>query len=80
MRTKKVAEVLTPECMAAGANTEQAASCSNKIAELLGNDTLLFISAIEACAFCAALSAADSQESFLARFADLDMQVLGFSR
>lgn len=51
MRTKKVAELLTPECMAAGANSEQAASCSDKIAKVLADDTLLFISATEVCAF-----------------------------
>jgi len=51
MRTKKVAEVITPECVAAGASAEQAASCSNKIAELLADDTLLFISQSEARAF-----------------------------
>lgn len=51
MRTKKVAVVITPACVAAGANAEQAASCSNKIAELLADDTLLFISQSEARAF-----------------------------
>ncbi len=51
MRTKKVAEVLIPECVAAGASTEQAECCSNKMAELLTDDTLLFISTAEALAF-----------------------------
>ncbi|WP_333850204.1 type I-E CRISPR-associated protein Cas7/Cse4/CasC [Leclercia sp.] len=51
MRTKKVAEVIVPACIAVGASAEQAASCSNKIAELLADDTLLFISQSEARAF-----------------------------
>lgn len=51
MRTKKVAELLIPECVTAGASTEQAASCSDKIAKVLADDTLLFISTTEARAF-----------------------------
>ncbi|MDR5610629.1 MULTISPECIES: type I-E CRISPR-associated protein Cas7/Cse4/CasC [unclassified Arsenophonus] len=51
MRTKKVAELLMSECVAIGASAEQAASCSDKIAKVLADDTLLFISATEASAF-----------------------------
>lgn len=51
MRTKKVADLLMPECIAAGASDEQATNCSTKIAELLSADTLLFISQTEARAF-----------------------------
>uniref|UniRef100_A0A3B0MGG4 CRISPR system Cascade subunit CasC n=1 Tax=Arsenophonus endosymbiont of Trialeurodes vaporariorum TaxID=235567 RepID=A0A3B0MGG4_9GAMM len=51
MRTKKVAELLMSECVVIGASAEQAASCSDKIAKVLADDTLLFISATEASAF-----------------------------
>lgn len=51
IRTKKVAELLTDRCVQAGATDEQAQACSTKMAELLADDTLLFISEAEAKAF-----------------------------
>ncbi|MFP7754090.1 type I-E CRISPR-associated protein Cas7/Cse4/CasC [Thermodesulfobacteriota bacterium B35] len=49
-RTKKVAELLEQQCLAQGADAEQAASCGEKIARVLSDDTLLFISDAEAAA------------------------------
>ena len=51
IRTKKVAELLTGRCVDAGATEEQAQACGTKMAELLTDDTLLFISDAEAKAF-----------------------------
>lgn len=51
IRTKKVAELLTGRCVDAGATEEQAQACGTKMAELLADDTLLFISDAEAKAF-----------------------------
>lgn len=51
VRTKQAASLFIEACVAAGANEEQAQTCGNKIAELLVDDTLLFISHSEAKAF-----------------------------
>lgn len=51
LRTKKVANMLTGRCIDAGATAEQAQACGTKMAELLVDDTLLFISDSEAKAF-----------------------------
>ncbi|MGL4204658.1 type I-E CRISPR-associated protein Cas7/Cse4/CasC [Aeromonas popoffii] len=51
IRTKKVAELVTEHCIKLGAAQEPAQSCASKIAELLADDTLLFISDSEAEAF-----------------------------
>lgn len=51
IRTKKSEEVFTRACQQAGASEEQAAACGKKIASLLSDDTLLFISDSEAVAF-----------------------------
>lgn len=51
IRTKKVTEMFINACVAAGANDDQAASCAAKMATLLSDDTLLFISESEATAF-----------------------------
>lgn len=53
VRTKKVKELIAPQCALAGASEEQAQTCAQKIAELLADDTLLFISEAEAAAFAA---------------------------
>lgn len=51
VRTKKVKDLIFPSCVALGASDEQADACAAKIAELLADDTLLFISNTEAEAF-----------------------------
>jgi CRISPR system Cascade subunit CasC len=51
IRTKKSEEIFTRACQQAGASEEQAAACGKKIASLLSDDTLLFISDSEAVAF-----------------------------
>jgi len=51
IRTKKVAELVTEHCIKQGAEQESAQLCASKIAELLADDTLLFISDSEAEAF-----------------------------
>jgi CRISPR system Cascade subunit CasC len=51
IRTKKVAEMFVSACLAAGANDDQATSCGAKMAALLSDDTLLFVSETEAEAF-----------------------------
>lgn len=51
IRTKKVAEMLRSACVACGASTEQAAECGRKMADMLADDTLLFITDTEASAF-----------------------------
>lgn len=51
VRTKKVAELLQAALLQAGANDEQAQACAQKIADVLSDDTLLFISEHEANAF-----------------------------
>lgn len=51
IRTKKVAELVTEHCIKLGAAQEPAQLCASKIAELLADDTLLFISDSEAEAF-----------------------------
>ncbi|WP_058914446.1 type I-E CRISPR-associated protein Cas7/Cse4/CasC [Entomohabitans teleogrylli] len=53
VRTKKVKELIYPHCIALGASEGQAEGCAEKIAELLADDTLLFISDAEAAAFAA---------------------------
>ena len=54
-RTKKVAQLLEKACSSLGADPEAAAACGEKIAKVLSDDTLLFIS--------------DSEAEALARFA-----------
>ncbi len=51
IRTKKVEELLRKACLEDGANENSADECSAKMAALLSDDTLLFISATEAQAF-----------------------------
>lgn len=53
MRTKKAEEIFTRACLQNGASEEQAAACGKKMAGLLSDDTLLFISDSEAAAFAA---------------------------
>ena len=53
IRTKKVEQLFTQACLTAGANDEQATACGAKMAALLADDTLLFISDSEAAAFAA---------------------------
>lgn len=50
-RTKKAEEIFTRACLAAGASEVQAEACGKKMAGLLSDDTLLFISDSEAAAF-----------------------------
>ncbi len=50
-RTKKTAELFARACAQAGATPEAAETCGQKIADLLSDDTLLFISESEAAAF-----------------------------
>ncbi|TBW12422.1 type I-E CRISPR-associated protein Cas7/Cse4/CasC [Azotobacter chroococcum subsp. isscasi] len=50
-RTKKTAEIFTRACAKAGASPEKAETCGQKLADLLADDTLLFISDSEAGAF-----------------------------
>lgn len=65
MRTKKVAEVIGRACVNAGASEEAGAACGKKVAELLADDTLLFISETEASAFARHAQAADFDASKL---------------
>lgn len=51
MRTKQVESLFSHACIEAGAGEEKAQSCGKKMAELLADDTLLFISESEAKAF-----------------------------
>ncbi|GAA0370066.1 type I-E CRISPR-associated protein Cas7/Cse4/CasC [Bowmanella denitrificans] len=51
IRTKKAEAIFVRACLDAGASEEQAAACGAKIAILLSDDTLLFISDTEAAAF-----------------------------
>lgn len=51
VRTKKAEELFTRACLQAGASEAQAAACGKKMADLLSDDTLLFISGSEAAAF-----------------------------
>lgn len=53
VRTKKVSELLTAAMQRAGAEEAAANLCAEKIAAVLSDDTLLFISATEADAFAA---------------------------
>ncbi|KMJ54536.1 CRISPR-associated protein Cse4 [Vogesella sp. EB] len=53
VRTKKVSELLTVAMQRAGAEEAAANLCAEKIAAVLSDDTLLFISATEADAFAA---------------------------
>lgn len=53
VRTKKVSELLTAAMQRAGAEEAAANLCAEKIAAVLSDDTLLFISATEAAAFAA---------------------------
>jgi len=51
IRTKKVGELLEKALLDAGASEEKAQACAKKMAALLSDDTLLFISSNEAAAF-----------------------------
>lgn len=51
IRTKKAEAIFIRACLAAGASEDQAAACGKKIAAQLIDDTLLFVSDSEACAF-----------------------------
>lgn len=51
IRTKKVAFLVTEHCISLGATEEEAQLCAGKIANLLVDDTLLFISDSEAKSF-----------------------------
>lgn len=51
IRSKKTAELFNIACLELGANEEQAQTCSQKMADVLSDDTLLFISETEAKAF-----------------------------
>ena len=53
IRTKKVEEIFVKACQEAGASEAQALACGGKIASLLSDDTLLFVSDTEAAAFAA---------------------------
>jgi CRISPR system Cascade subunit CasC len=50
-RTKQVEAIFSRSCRDSGATEEQAEACGKKMAELLSEDTLLFISETEAKAF-----------------------------
>lgn len=52
-RTKQAQTLFTAACKVAGASDEAAVACGQKMAELLADDTLLFISQSEADAFAA---------------------------
>ncbi|MAD44147.1 MAG: type I-E CRISPR-associated protein Cas7/Cse4/CasC [Oceanospirillaceae bacterium] len=51
VRSKKMTELLTKECLDQGADEEQAQSCAEEMAKALADDTLLFLSDTEAKAF-----------------------------
>lgn len=53
IRTKKVEDIFVKACLAVGANEDQAGKCGAKMAVLLSDDTLLFVSDTEATAFAA---------------------------
>lgn len=53
IRTKKSAEIFARACLAVGASEDQASACGNAMADLIIDDTLLFISDTEAAAFAA---------------------------
>ncbi len=59
IRTKKVAELVAKHCLQAGASDLQATTCAAKIADLLADDTLLFISDSESAAFAGYAQKAD---------------------
>lgn len=50
-RTKKVVELMNKACQNAGASAETAMACSERIAKILSDDTLLFISETESQVF-----------------------------
>jgi CRISPR system Cascade subunit CasC len=62
-RTKKAEEIFIKACLESGANEKQADICGAKIASLLTDDTLLFISDIEASAFAAYAAEKNYDES-----------------
>ena len=51
VRSKKIAAMLTKECLTLGANDAQATACGNAMAAFFADDTLLFLSESEAKAF-----------------------------
>lgn len=73
-RTKRAQTLFTTACKAAGASEDAALACGQKIADLLADDTLLFISQTEAEAFAGfaqeqAFDAAKLKEKDLAKVA-----------
>lgn len=58
-RTKQAQTLFTEACKAAGASDEAALACGQKMADLLADDTLLFISQTEAEAFAGFAQAQD---------------------
>lgn len=80
VRTKKVKEFIYPHCVALGASETQAEGCAEKIAELLADDTLLFVSDAEAAAFAAyakekGFDAAQIKEKELEKLAKKNLNV-----
>lgn len=63
IRTKKSEELFVRACLNAGASEEQAGACGSKMASLLTDDTLLFISDTEAAAFAAYAAEKEYDES-----------------
>ena len=53
VRSKKIAAMLTKECLVLGAREDQATACGNAMAAFFADDTLLFLSESEAKAFAA---------------------------
>ena len=51
VRSKKIAAMLTKECLTLGTNDAQATACGNAMAAFFADDTLLFLSESEAKAF-----------------------------
>ena len=71
VRTKKAEELFTNACLELGAEAESAQACGKKIAELLADDTLLFISDSEAKAFA---DYARQQDYEVARLKDKELE------
>jgi len=70
-RTKRAEEIFTSACLGLGAEMEAAQACGKKIAELLADDTLLFISESEAKAFA---NYAREQDYEVSRFKDKELE------
>lgn len=65
VRSKKIAAMLTKECLVLGASDLQATACGNAMAAFFADDTLLFLSESEAKAFAAYAQENDFDESKL---------------